>query len=138
MSALESENITLYGYWRSSASWRIRIVLNLKKIQFVNLPINLLLGEHKEQSYLEMQPQGYVPCMKFPGNRMVIQSPAIAELLEEQYPQEPLLPGDCWERAKVREITALISCDIHPVQNLNVLRYAGEERKAEWAKRIIY
>jgi maleylpyruvate isomerase len=95
----------LYGYWRSSASWRLRIIFNLKNIEFENIPINLVKGENKTDEYLKMHPLGLVPSVKFPDGTVVTESPAIAELVEELYPQPALIPGDAWRRAQVVWLT---------------------------------
>ena len=130
--------VKLYSYWRSSASWRVRTVLHWKGIAFEYVAVNLLQGEQSSEWYKQLNPMGLVPSLQFVETGQVVgQSIAITELLEEMYPQKPLLPTDLLERAKVRMIVDTIACDIHPVQNLRVLKYAGDERRTEWAKHFI-
>ncbi|KAH6593062.1 hypothetical protein BASA50_007644 [Batrachochytrium salamandrivorans] len=111
--------IKLYSYWRSSASWRIRIVLNHKSIPHEIIPINLLKGEQRGDAYLAVNPAGLVPAVDIDGE-IILESPAIMEMLEELHPKCPLLPKDPMARAKVRSIMNIICCDIHPVQNLRL------------------
>ncbi|KAI8916198.1 glutathione S-transferase [Gorgonomyces haynaldii] len=129
-------SIKLYSYWRSSASWRIRIILALKQLDYEYIPVNLVKGEQFNPEYLKLNPGGVIPTLVI-GNDTFVQSPSIAELLEELYPQIPLLPKDPIQRARVREMINVIACDTHPVQNLKVLKYAGDDRKQEWAKHFI-
>ncbi|KAI9199623.1 glutathione S-transferase [Polychytrium aggregatum] len=131
-----SSKPVLYTYWRSSASWRVRIVLALKNVEYESKFVNLLKGEQTTDEYKALNPGGVIPTLEIDG-KTIIQSPAIIELLEELYPETPLLPKDPYERAVVRGIVNTVTCDIHPVQNLRVLNYAGSERKAEWAKHFI-
>ncbi|KAJ8327145.1 hypothetical protein QVD99_004998 [Batrachochytrium dendrobatidis] len=128
--------IKLYSYWRSSASWRIRIVLNVKGISFETVAVNLLKGEQKEEKYLAINPTALVPTLDIDGE-LFMNSPAIMELLEDLHPDHPLLPKDPLARAKVRGVMSIICCDIHPVQNLRVIRYAGDAHKDTWAKHFI-
>ncbi|HTZ71112.1 MAG TPA: maleylacetoacetate isomerase [Acetobacteraceae bacterium] len=115
----------LYEYFRSSATYRVRIALNLKKIAVEMVPIHLLRngGEQDAPSYRAINPQGRVPALVLDDGTTLIQSPAILEWLEETYPDPPLLPRDPIARAHVRGIAALIACDIHPLNNLSVLTY---------------
>ena len=110
----------LYGYWRSSASYRIRIVLNLKSIPWEYASVALNRGEHREPGFASLNPASLVPVLEYEGRRLA-QSMAIAELLEERHPVPPLLPGDAFERARVRELQGIIACDVHPLQNLRIL-----------------
>ncbi|KAJ3256475.1 hypothetical protein HK103_005473 [Boothiomyces macroporosus] len=123
-----TDNLKLYTYWRSSCSWRVRIALNYKDIPFDPIP--------KTPEYKEKNPNGVVPSLLFPDGKLVIQSSAILELVDELYPQKPLLPKDPFKRATVRSICALIGSDIQPIQNLRVLNYVGET-KQEWAAHFI-
>jgi maleylacetoacetate isomerase len=111
----------LYTYYRSSAAWRVRIVLALKGLDWTPRPVHLTRGggEQMAPAYRAVNPQGLVPALALEG-RVVTQSIAICELLEELYPQPPLLPADPFERAHVREVVAAIACDIHPLNNLRV------------------
>lgn len=119
-------SMTLFGYYRSSASYRIRIVLNLKGLPWRYTAVPLNLGAQRQQDFLARNPSGLVPVLDI-GNASLSQSIAIAEYLEEAHPQPPLLPRDPLARARVREIMAIISCDVHPLQNLRVLNHLREE-----------
>src|SRR3984885_9927404 len=127
----------LHGYFRSSASYRVRIALNLKGLSPDHLPHPLRKGEHRDPAYLAINPQGLVPTLD-DGGTILTQSLAIIEWLDETQPEPPLLPQDPLSRAKVRAFAMAIACDIHPVQNLKVLarlRQLGlpEEKVTEWA-----
>ncbi len=127
----------LYGYFRSSAAYRVRIALNLKQLDYATVPLSLLDGEHKRAAYLAKNPQGFVPFLS-DGDVALGQSLAMLEYLEESYPQAPLLPADAAGRARVRQIAQIIACDIHPLDNLRVLKYltgelkVSEEQKTAW------
>jgi len=112
----------LYGYFRSSAAYRVRIALGLKGLEYEHLGINLMPGvsEQKSEAYKALNPQGRVPYF-IDGDVALSQSPAILEYLDEAYPHIPLLPADMDERARVRQLASLIGCDIHPLNNLAVL-----------------
>jgi len=116
----------LYGYYRSSASYRLRIILGLKKIDWENRPVHLAKGEQLLADFRAINPMGLVPVLDT-GESVLSQSPAIAEYLEEMYPQPPLLPATSVARAKVREMLNTIGCEIHPLQNLRVLKYLRAE-----------
>ena len=132
----------LYTYFRSSAAYRVRIALNLKGLPYEAVPIHLLKKEQNAPDYLAVNPQGRVPSLDLDGT-VLIQSPAILEYLEEIYPEPPLLPSDPVARARVRAICALIACDIHPLNNVGVLRYIkrafGQEQAAidDWYRHWI-
>ena len=113
----------LYGYWRSSTTYRVRIALNLKGLAYETAPVNLLAGEHREAAYAAVNPHRRVPALHLDDGAILTQSPAILEYLDEAYPDPPLLPADPLARAKVRAVAALIACDIHPVNNSGVLTY---------------
>jgi maleylacetoacetate isomerase len=123
----------LYGYFRSSAAFRVRIALNLKGLAFEQVPIHLRKNEQQKESYLALQPQGLVPVLEDEGE-VFIQSLAIIEYLDETHPTPPLLPGHPAARARVRALAQAIACDIHPIDNLRVLRYLarplGHDEKA--------
>lgn len=132
----------LYGYWRSSASYRIRIILNFKEIQWEYCPVSLIDGEHREAPFRSLNPAGLVPVLECDGRRLA-QSAAIAEFLEERHPEPALLPRDAFDRARVRELQGLIGCDVHPLQNLRVLQYlraehgADDDGVADWCRHWI-
>lgn len=115
----------LYGYFRSSAAYRVRIALNLKGIGFESIPINLLKGEQGSENYLSVSPQGRVPALDT-GDAILLQSPAILEYLEEVYPDPPLLPANPLDRARVRAVAGIIGCDVHPLNNVGVTNYLKE------------
>lgn len=127
----------LYGYFRSSAAFRVRIALNLKGVAYESVPINLLKGEQRADTYRAVNPQGRVPALDI-GETVLIQSPAILEYLDEVYPEPPLLPVGAVHRARVRAVASIIGCDIHPLNNTSVLSYIkrqlGHEQAAidEW------
>jgi len=112
--------IRLHSFWRSGASHRLRIALELKGVAYEIAPVYLRTAEHKSESYRRLNPQQFVPMIEVGGERL-IQSTAIIEWLEEAYPQPPLLPADPIMRAHVRAATAIVACDIHPLGNLRVL-----------------
>jgi len=112
----------LYGYFRSSAAFRVRIGLALKGLAYDNAFIHLRKGEQARPDYLGLNPQGLVPSLQ-DGPHMLTQSLAILEYLEETHPQPPFLPAAPPDRARVRAIAQAIACDIHPLNNLRVLLY---------------
>ncbi|MDZ7643166.1 MAG: maleylacetoacetate isomerase [Woeseiaceae bacterium] len=116
----------LYGYYRSSASYRIRIILNLKEIEWDYEAVRLDRGEQREPGFLAQNPSGLVPVLQ-DGDTRIAQSAAIAEYLEETHPRPALLPGVPAARAAVREMMAVIGCDIHPLQNLRVLNRVRDD-----------
>ncbi len=111
----------LFNYFRSTSSYRVRIALALKQLEYQYVPVNLLKGEQREEHFLALNPQGRVPALKIDSGELLVQSPAIIEYLEEVYPQPALLPEDPLLRAQVRGVAALIGCDIHPLHNVSVL-----------------
>ncbi|MGH7832962.1 MAG: maleylacetoacetate isomerase [Candidatus Binatia bacterium] len=120
----------LYSFFRSSASYRVRIALNLKKLNYGQIPIHLRRGggEHLTPSYKAINPQGLVPTLE-DGGRLIPQSLAIIEYLEECYAEPPLLPRKAGDRAIVRGMALAVACEIHPIQNLRVLNYLRNELK---------
>lgn len=112
----------LYTYFRSSAAYRVRIVLNLKSVPYESVPVNLLTGEQRGAAYGAVNPQKRVPSLDI-GGATLIQSPAILEYLDEVYPEPPLLPVGAVNRAKVRAVANIIACDIHPLNNSGALGY---------------
>jgi maleylacetoacetate isomerase len=122
----------LYSYFRSSASYRVRIALNLKGLSFALIPVHLLKngGEQFLPAYRALQPDALVPVLMDEENGATLtQSLAIIEYLEEKYPQPALLPAELSDRAWVRSLALSIACDIHPLNNLRVLRYLVQEMK---------
>jgi maleylacetoacetate isomerase len=115
--------IKLYQYWRSSASYRVRIGLHLKGLAYESVPVNLASGEQKSDAYRAQNPQGYVPALAIEG-KLLTQSLAILEYIDERFPApNPFLPQDPVLRAHIRAMSLMIACDIHPLNNLSVLGY---------------
>ena len=110
----------LYNFFRSSTSHRLRIALNLKGLDYEYVPIDLRTEQHLGAEYKALNPQGLVPALVDNG-RVLIQSPAIIEWLEERYPAPALLPADLEARARVRALAAIVGCDMHPVNNRRIL-----------------
>jgi len=128
-------NMKLYEYFRSSASYRVRIALNLKALTAEAVQIHLLRdgGEQFAPAFRAINPQARVPALVLGDGTALIQSPAILEWLDETFPNPPLLPSDPLARAKIRGMAALIACDIHPLNNLAVLVYLREQFNADEA-----
>ena len=129
--------IRLYDYHRSSAAYRVRIALNLKGLAYERIPVNLLEGEQRTEEYRSRNPQAFVPTLEAGGHRLT-QSLAIIDYLESVAPQPPLLPPDPVDRAQVLALALTVACDIHPLNNLRVLKYLGgplgqdEETRNAW------
>ena len=121
----------LHNYFRSSASYRVRIALELKGLRYDYLPVHLGKGEHKQPVYSAVSPSMLVPMLETDGGERLQQSMAIIEYLDEVHPQPPLLPADPLGRARVRALAQLIACEIHPLNNLRVLKYLVRELKVE-------
>ena len=113
--------LVLHGYWRSGTSYRTRIALNLKGLAYAQQTHDLRTGAHKSAAYLALNPQGLVPALETPDG-VITQSLAIMEALEEGWPEPPLLPKDRLARATARAMVDLVACDIHPLNNLRVLK----------------
>ncbi|OHX13935.1 maleylacetoacetate isomerase [Chromobacterium sphagni] len=133
----------LYGYFRSSAAYRVRIALNLKGLAYRQRPVNLLKGEQKSAEYLALNPHGMVPLLD-DGGVKIVQSLAICEYLDDAYPDTArLLPSDPVARARARSIALAIAADIHPLQNPRVGKHlqaefgVGEDGKTEWIRHWI-
>jgi maleylacetoacetate isomerase len=116
--------LKLYTYWRSSAAYRVRIALSLKGLAFESIPVHLLRkgGEQFGEAYRRINPQGLVPALVH-GEKVITQSMAICEYLEECFPRPPLLPAEAEQRARVRSLALQIACEIHPLNNLRVQKY---------------
>ena len=129
----------LYNYFRSSASYRVRIALALKGLDYEYLPVHLLRNEQFAESYMQVSPARLVPLLEDDG-RHLTQSLAIIEYLDETHPEPPLLPGDAFARARIRALALDVACEIHPLNNLRVLRYLvhdlklSEDDKSRWYK----
>ncbi len=134
--------VILYDYWRSSASYRVRVALNLKGLSYLARPVDLLSGAHRSEAHLQRNPQGLLPVLDIDGLQLT-QSLAIIEYLEETRPGPALLPRSAGERARVRALAAAIASDIHPVCNLSVVAHvetlvgAGQETKVAWMRHFI-
>jgi len=128
----------LYGYYRSSAAYRVRIALNLKGLDYRQQPVNLLKGEQRDPAYLALNPQGLVPAL-LDGGQLLTQSLAICEYLDEAYPDTPaLLPVDHHQRARVRALALSICADIHPLHNSRVLKYLQAELAVDEPQREVW
>ncbi|MFV0920751.1 maleylacetoacetate isomerase [Sphingomonas parapaucimobilis] len=123
-------SLTLHGYWRSSAAYRVRLALALKGLSYDGVAHDLRTGAQRAADYRALQPQGLVPVLEGPDGPL-IQSPAILEWVEERYPDPPLLPGDHAGRAVVRAMAAIVACDIHPINNLRVLTMLRQDMGAD-------
>lgn len=128
-------SIILYDYWRSSASYRVRIALALKGIAYDRVAVDLVAGAQRSADYLALNPQGLVPALQIAGF-VLTQSLAIIEYLDDTQPGPALLPSDPAGRARVRALSQAIACETHPISNLRVLKHvgdlAGEAARAEW------
>ncbi len=128
----------LFNYFRSSASFRVRIALELKGLAYDYVPVHLVKGEHRQDSYTAVAPSRLVPVLETDDGQLLSQSMAIIEYLDETHPEPPLLPRDAVGRARVRALAFDIACEIHPLNNLRVLRYlvhdlkVSEDDKNRW------
>jgi maleylpyruvate isomerase len=137
----EARPLTLHGFFRSSATYRVRIALGLKGLSFDYLSYSLQQKEQLAPDYLALNPQGLVPTLEI-GGAVLTQSLAICEYLDEVHPAPALLPADPLDRAKVRAAAYVIACDVHPVQNLKILNRLralgqGEDAVNQWARDTI-
>jgi len=121
-----SEPLVFHGYWRSGTSYRTRIALNIKRVGYEQRPVDLRAGAQRSGEFRALNPQGLVPALETPDG-VLTQSSAILEWLEERYPEPPLLPAAPGERAVVRAMAMAVACDIHPLNNLRVLKYLKGE-----------
>jgi len=135
-------SLRLHTYFRSSAAYRVRIALNLKGLEYSTVPVHLLRGEQQDSGFAELNPARLVPVLE-DGPAILTQSLAIMEYLEETHPTPPLLPADALGRARVRALSLSIACDIHPLNNLRVLRFLksafelDETQRERWCRHWI-
>ncbi|WP_419904102.1 maleylacetoacetate isomerase [Kiloniella sp.] len=130
----------LYTYWRSTAAYRVRIALNLKGIDYSDAPVHLVKagGEHLTPEYKKLNPQKLVPTLELKSGQIITQSMAIMEYLDELQPVPALMPASAIERAHVRMLSQIIASDIHPVNNLRILKYLtgdlgiNQGQKSQW------
>jgi maleylacetoacetate isomerase len=128
--------VKLYSYFRSSAAYRVRIALNLKDLAFETISVHLQKegGQNLKPDFRAINPQMRVPALKLNSGELLTQSLAIIEYLDETHPQPPLLPSDPIGRARVRALSQLIACDIHPLNNVGPLRYLKNQLGQDQAK----
>ncbi|HDJ1439174.1 TPA: maleylacetoacetate isomerase [Serratia rubidaea] len=119
----------LYSFFNSSASYRVRIALALKGIDYQSVGVNIRLGQQNEHEYRQLNPAGLVPTLITDDNESLGQSLAIVDWLDRRYPQRPLLPQEEPARMRVLEMVYSIACDTHPINNMRVLRYLSDELK---------
>lgn len=137
--------MNLYTYFRSSASFRVRIALNMKGMPYSSVPVHMLRhgGEQHQPAYRAVNPMGLVPSLALDDGQVLTQSLAICEYLEEAHPEPALLPAAPLDRAWVRSVCCDIACDIHPLDNLRVLRYlkrelgCGDDQRDAWYRHWI-
>lgn len=127
----------LYDYYRSSASYRVRIALNIKGVEYERRPVNLLECQQQSDEYRALNPQGFVPMLEMDGARLT-QSMAIMGYLDQKVPTNPLLPAAAEARAHVLSLALTVACDIHPLNNLRILKYlkdtlhVDQDARDEW------
>jgi maleylacetoacetate isomerase len=139
-----ASDLVLYSYWRSSTAFRARIALNLKGLRYETRAVHLIQngGEQHNAAYAALNPMKAVPTL-LDGDLVLPQSMAIIQYLDDKYPQPPLLPSDAAGRARVRALSQVVACDIHPIGNLRVLQQLGSQfgaddaQKAEWMRHWI-
>jgi maleylpyruvate isomerase len=135
--------LTLHGYWRSSAAYRVRIALNLKGLAYDQVTYDLRQKAEKAGTYAQLNPQKLVPALQTEDGTVLTQSLAILEWLEETHPAPALLPENPIDRAHVRAMAALVACDIHPINNLRILNSlrdefdASDDQISRWIARWI-
>lgn len=124
---LSSIAMKLFNYFRSSASFRVRIALGLKGLRYDYIAVHLAKGEHKQAAYADVSADQMVPLLELDDGTRLSQSMAIIEYLDESHPEPPLLPRNALGRARVRALAQSIACEIHPLNNLRVLKYLSKE-----------
>ena len=134
LKAHRENPMKLYTYYRSSAAYRVRIALNLKGIEYTSEAVSLLDSSHRSDAYLQANPQGLIPALELDDGNIIGQSTAIIEYLEETQNGQALLPGDPLSRSQVRSVVNHIACDIHPLNNLRILKYLPAQLDADKAK----
>ena len=125
----------LYNYFRSSASFRVRIALELKGLAYDYVPVHLVKGEQQQPAYADRVGVALVPALELDAGQLLTQSMAIIEYLDESHPTPPLLPGSALARAHVRALAQLVACEIHPLNNLRVLKYLKRDLQVDDAAR---
>jgi maleylacetoacetate isomerase len=132
---MKGEAMKLYGYFRSSASYRVRIALNMKGLEYEQVSVHLAKGEQYDPQFTAISPQNLVPVLEHDG-LLLYQSPAIIQYLEEKFPEPRLLPKDSPGRNRVRSLALIIACEIHPLNNVRVLNYLTlkltDAQKNDW------
>ncbi|MBS0407680.1 MAG: maleylacetoacetate isomerase [Proteobacteria bacterium] len=121
----------LYNYFRSSASFRVRTALQLKGLAYEYVPVHLVKGEQRDPALAALAAEHLVPVLELEDGRRLTQSMAIIEYLDETHPQPALLPRDAVGRARVRALAQIVACEVHPLNNLRVLKYLVHELKAD-------
>ncbi|MDP2700241.1 maleylacetoacetate isomerase [Thalassospira sp.] len=140
---MSNSSTVFYDYWRSSASYRVRIALNMLGMEYRTVPVDLLTGQHRTPGHLARNPQGFVPALEIDGH-LLTQSVAIIEYLNDTRPGCGFLPADPVLRHHVRALAHVIAMDIHPVCNLAVVRHVmalvedGEAVRDDWMVRFIF
>src|SRR4051812_37758863 len=135
-------SLVLHSYWRATAPYRVRIALNLKGLAFDYVAVNLRAGDQHGEAYRALNPQALTPALQTEDGRLLTQSLAILEWLEEAHPVPPLLPADPFDRARVRAMAGIVACDIHPLNNLRIQQQltrmgVDDDGRQAWTERWI-
>lgn len=140
MAIANHQRVKLFNYWRSSASYRVRLALSFKGLAYEYAPVNLLKGEQHEAAHVSRNPWHSVPVLQLDSGELIPQSVAIVEYLEEAFPQKPLFPKNAVDRARMRALVEVVNSGIQPLHNLQVLAYVKDTLKADskvWAEKWI-